>query len=772
MEAGMFQLGLKRIGEKQKGSVDGLALIMLVRGHLCVEVGDLSVEMAPDDVLLLNSGDTYTVEGGAETLVLCLCVSGVFIHQQVAEMVRYRYRCNSSAEGTPNSLLNTKYFQLKKSLVQVLLAYCRNEENVTFDVRYALLSLLYEIYTGFRVEVNGQGGADRSIQNALSYIYRNFRGVVTLDDLAMAEGVSPQYFSKKFKQKVGVGFLEFLNGVRLKSAAYDLAHTNETMLRIAVNNGFANAKAFDAVFRKKYGVSPKAYRMEHAGKGPGDEGGIQSMDIDRDEDLNETLRYIVTHDLQNGGGFRNIERTVVPLSQDEERAFVLPKKIFKVGRIAELLHFKTRAQIEMAQRELCGDYICFKGVFDDAMADFGEGSFYRDFEYEHLLLYLYRIGLVPFVRLDISNAPWPNGQRMLIPEIMGAIGDFVDVMRRTLPRHFWKRSLFVVEYSNPSDEACFMECYKAIHRLLKEYSPEIRVGFHSTDTSDPAQREMFEERLILSKNEQCEPDFATIGIDPACEHDFSVFNELSCLRLKNYGMSQIEKAWHIVDDCGSSMRELYAMEWNTLSGLSPLESASFFRTALMANELVQYGDRVGATAYWVNALSKEMLSGCNESRSIGLFLFNTIKRPPYSLLRLLRKMCDRLLYQSERIVATTDGEGRYCVLLMNPRYFNPAYSFDETYEEMESVHLEVVLTGFEPGRYAFKVFTFDKEHCIALGEFAKASAPSLNDEDTTEFLERATMPEYSYYTATVDGSYTLSQKLSYNAIALYEIWRV
>lgn len=772
MDGGTFQLELKSLDGEWEGTVDGIGFILLVRGNLNVEVGGNIVQMEPDNILVINNDDTYKIEGDSDNLALYLLISNRFIQRNAPEMTGSRYDCNSQSSSTDNSLKNAKFFNIKKGLVRMMLAYYRREESYMLEVRHALIGLLYELHVNFRSEREEDAGGDNSIRNAVTYIHRNFRESFTLDELAMAENMSPQYFSKKFKQKMGVGFLEFVNRVRLKNAAYELMHTNDTMLRIAVNNGFANAKAFDAVFRKHYGISPKAYRMEKGNSQEEDEARKEfSMSVDRDENLGEMLKYIVANDLQNGGGFHNTQKKEVDMSGVGARPFSLPCKIFRVGRMSELLDFGVREQTKQANDRLHGDYMYFRGVFDDGIASYREDSIYHDFDYESVLLFIRDMGLAPFVCLDISKAPKSDGDGPLVPEMTGAVGTFVDIVRRVMPRELWERSLFEVVCSDPEDEPHLMECYTIISRLLKGCSEKVRIGIRSISNSDSGELEKFEERLIVAKKLGHEPDFATISIDPLQEKDLSVFSESLCLNFKNYGASQLDSVWHAVNDCGSSLGEIYVTEWNTLSGQTPLESASFFRNALMASELVQYADKASGATYWVTAKSKEIMSGELEARTIGLFLYDRVERPPYYLLSQMNKLGSKLIHSDEYTVVTMNDDGDYAIMLMNPRYFNPVYSFDVTYEEIESVQIDLELKNLKPGRYTFKVFAIEKKHCEAFEWLAKAGVSSLHDEDVLEHMAQSVKPDFGYFDVDVEGDYTISHKLRYNSVAVYEIKR-
>lgn len=98
------------------------------------------------------------------------------------------------------------------------------------------------------------------IMKATKYIYRNFNKPLTLDEVAGVAGLSPTYFSKKFKLLTGMGFKEYLNYIRLKHASAALLTTDNSITDIALEYGFNDSNYFKDLFKKEYGKSPREYR--------------------------------------------------------------------------------------------------------------------------------------------------------------------------------------------------------------------------------------------------------------------------------------------------------------------------------------------------------------------------------------------------------------------------------------------------------------------------------------------------------------------------------
>lgn len=83
---------------------------------------------------------------------------------------------------------------------------------------------------------------------------------LTLDALAKAAHVSPEYLCRLFRRHLNMGPLECAGLARLERAASLLVRSNLTIKQIADAVGFSSPYHFSSKFRSVYGVSPRDYR--------------------------------------------------------------------------------------------------------------------------------------------------------------------------------------------------------------------------------------------------------------------------------------------------------------------------------------------------------------------------------------------------------------------------------------------------------------------------------------------------------------------------------
>lgn len=101
---------------------------------------------------------------------------------------------------------------------------------------------------------------DRQIVQAAQFISNHYMEHIGAADIAAAAGYSPNYLSHKFRKSVGIGIHEYLVFIRLQYAALELVTTTDSITEIAFRCGFSDSNYFKDAFKKKYGVTPRAYR--------------------------------------------------------------------------------------------------------------------------------------------------------------------------------------------------------------------------------------------------------------------------------------------------------------------------------------------------------------------------------------------------------------------------------------------------------------------------------------------------------------------------------
>ena len=98
------------------------------------------------------------------------------------------------------------------------------------------------------------------VLNAIKYMEAHYQRDITLAEISNVTHVSPNYFSKLFKNETGVNFIDWLNNLRIEKS-YQLLQQNDLKIYEVANQvGYTDYKYYSALFKKKTGITPKQFR--------------------------------------------------------------------------------------------------------------------------------------------------------------------------------------------------------------------------------------------------------------------------------------------------------------------------------------------------------------------------------------------------------------------------------------------------------------------------------------------------------------------------------
>lgn len=100
-----------------------------------------------------------------------------------------------------------------------------------------------------------------TISRLRAYIDQHCGEDLSLSEMAARFYISRFQISRLFKQVVGMNYQDYVLSVRMKEAARRLTYTDERLYEIAQAVGFDEPSYFSNVFKKTYGLSPRAYRL-------------------------------------------------------------------------------------------------------------------------------------------------------------------------------------------------------------------------------------------------------------------------------------------------------------------------------------------------------------------------------------------------------------------------------------------------------------------------------------------------------------------------------
>ena len=126
------------------------------------------------------------------------------------------------------------------------------------------IRILYQDQHGRRTMfIKGTDSAERVARYALQ-LQTRFYLHQTLDEAAVATGLSRRQFTEMFRKVTGESWTQYLHKLRLAHSLKLLLQTDKAVTAAAFESGFEDLSYFYHAFKKAYGCAPKAIREKQA----------------------------------------------------------------------------------------------------------------------------------------------------------------------------------------------------------------------------------------------------------------------------------------------------------------------------------------------------------------------------------------------------------------------------------------------------------------------------------------------------------------------------
>ena len=243
-------------------------LLQVISGRVAVTVGTEVAEVSAGDFLFIPADLVFrveTIEGPAS--VRRLAFERKIVEENMDNFdgeINYMFYVQSFSRVVTFKPSHPIYESLCYCMSEAYEEYISKDVCFRLPVRaylYLLSASILRYYAGERNEL------DRMIYHnvirlrpVVEYIAENYGEKIYIETLADMIGVSPDYFTKMFKDSIGTTPIDYINGVRVNHALRLLTMTDTPVNEIADKTGFSNPNYFHKIFKSYMEISPLAYR--------------------------------------------------------------------------------------------------------------------------------------------------------------------------------------------------------------------------------------------------------------------------------------------------------------------------------------------------------------------------------------------------------------------------------------------------------------------------------------------------------------------------------
>lgn len=160
----------------------------------------------------------------------------------------------------------------KKTIEQIMPRIVDLKHKQGFDSVLELLSILHDLSISRNMQFLSDATFNqaefshnsRRVERVFQFMNHNFHKTVSLAEAARLANMTEVSFSRFFKKRTGITFIDSLMEMRLGHASRMLIDTTQSIAEIAYDCGFNNISNFNRIFKKKKNCTPKEFRQNYS----------------------------------------------------------------------------------------------------------------------------------------------------------------------------------------------------------------------------------------------------------------------------------------------------------------------------------------------------------------------------------------------------------------------------------------------------------------------------------------------------------------------------
>lgn len=793
-----------------------LELIFVLKGEATYLIDGKKYTLNEHDIFWVNSLYMHSVFcEPTENILLSFHINPYFFDLYYENFSNSIFKFDENI----NSKNNSTYNLLISNIARVILANLKQESNYKLESLNSVLEISLILLKNFKHEilsrdVNKTYKKDR-IYNILKYIENTYcNNNLSLKSISEEMHITPQYISKFFKENLGIGFIDYINKLRVNKSLPSLLKTNKSILDIAIENGFNDHKSYNRIFKKEFKMTASEYRNLHK------ENKESKNDIklkylnDSSKNYFKYLFNFINNDISNPSSTAMLSSSEINIHKDLTFSYNTPlkkywNKITSIGRASLCLRHEVRKQIEIAKKDLGFKYIRFHGLFSDEMMVYKENSYgeaiYSWIYIDEIFDFFLRIGIKPFIEIGFmpevlaskkqhtpflwnANVSYPNSlkkwTKLVQSFILHCISRYGENEVKSWYFQIWNapnlENIFWFEKKEK-----FFDFYKETYFAIKKVNKNIIIGTPGIPLTQNFS--WLNDFLKYCVNNFINLDFISCNIygytDPQNKSIPSNILQKSTDN-ENIIQTSINNLNTVLNNYNLTSTKVFITEWN----LSPY-SYDYNRDTCFLSSFITYSilnnlNTIDNIIFW--NLSDILEEGLTESKlfhgGLGLFTYNSLKKPSYNSFLLLNKLGDILIDKGKNYIITYKNN-KYQILLYNFVYFDNLFltgdksllSYHKRYNIFESsnsnLNIKMILS-LENGTYKIKKYFLNRKSGSIFDEWINMGSPEEIEQDIYLHLKSKETLNLTVDTKIIKNNLIISENIAAHDIIFIEFYKI
>lgn len=270
-----FQVALKKIFELYEVPMfvsDTFPLLEKLPGVFEIMKSNMNYQYLVHDEFIINPSLIYGREGISHHECFsdfeqsCLAILRVGTKVQLVEwvdkLVDWLFTHPQATPKSIESYIHHLYFSIVRYIEQLYELY-------TIDVKKVGLakqlfqkpkSHLLTLFLDLQEIIQSQETGPQYVKEALLYIDKHLHESITLQDVANAVHIHPNYLSEMLRKESNNTFLEIVTEKRMGMAKELIQFSEKPIQEVAISVGYTDRKYFTQLFKRFVGCTPTQYR--------------------------------------------------------------------------------------------------------------------------------------------------------------------------------------------------------------------------------------------------------------------------------------------------------------------------------------------------------------------------------------------------------------------------------------------------------------------------------------------------------------------------------
>lgn len=792
-----------------------LIVSIVLEGSLSIHYKNHNRDFQTHDIYFFPPFETFSVITSSEhTRVLTLQIDSTFINKLCPDVINLKMQ----QDHISYDLGSKTYYSLCCDFSTIIFNNLKTEMCTNLKLLDAVTNIVITIFESYGIksgkEQKHEYYTDRII-DILHYINDFYSEKISINDIAGHLNIHPQYFSTFFNRHFHTSFTDYLTSYRINRSIMDLRSSNDSILDIAIKNGFSNHKTYAAAFRKSYGCSPTEYRKALSGN-------VDENHLPPSMDMNTTDEFGIF------SYFRQFLQTdhLLPIKSRLQNQQVISldsfalahssfysnqKRFLSVGRAFACLRSEVQQQVLQANEDFDFDYVRIRDIFSDDLYVYYESEnrepLYNWQSLDSVFDFILSVGAKPFAEIGYMpdklaskkqfsgwqyhpNVSFPKSLSCWSELIRNFLLHYIDRYGITEVRSwyfdFWTCPDLDIKtsYWNESMEA-FFDFYKATYEVFWETDSNLKLGSpnFSAISGLPWYEAFFQfcyanhlfPAYISAHIYGCELKGSTTSLKGFNEVDSSAFS----ISNQNVVSEFLQTLHQVMNRNGFRSLDVIVADWN----LSFLPMDLIRDTCYMGPYICHtYNKTLLQTkglCYWsLSDIHEDFFPSSALFRGgPGMMDYHGLKKASYNTIALISQLGNKILKIGENFLFIQKAEV-YQLLIYNLAKFDYMYSLidqsamDEMhryniYSSTEDLYLNIILK-LPTGKYYIKKYEVNRYHGSAYDIWGSMGFPSVLHKEIEDYIRSSSVPKVSFSIQDVGETLMVDETVPAHGVMLLE----